>query len=704
MPSPGARTQKKDDMINKTSSYTSANIFPVKLLKSKEIPDRFGKISPIHIQLNPTNVCNLNCSFCSCSNRDKKIELKYEYLQGIMKDAALLGCRAITITGGGEPLLYSKINELIHFLHSLDIQIGLVTNGTMFEKLGFESIQKIRWIRISHTDIRAFDFKYKGYLTKYMFNTEMVDWAFSYVISDKPNLGNIIQVVNYANTKQFTHVRIVSDLLDLKHMPDMDLIKESLNYAGISDDLVIYQGRKEFVKGRKKCLISLLKPVISADAKLYPCCVYKDEIIPVLSNSLIMNKQASKIEIGDLAITPDGIFEIKEKIISEKQTALRITLKNGRSLICSEDHPLFVADNITIKRPYPRKKILSNYTLKIINAIDIKIGDMVPVLYRLPKINNKKIEIAPEFARLLGYYTGDGWCSGTDTGFMFGKKNKHLDDLLYCLDSQGFTYNFYERRTGYQIMAHVKLNKYLKSLGAGDVATEKRVPFIIFNANETIKKEYLKAYIRTDCNIHAPDQKYGGFRLMIATISRCLVSDLFLLLNSLGVEPTLYLSKRAGKGVIENRIVNIKDIYRMRVCGYYNYEKIKECIDVKIYPRSKTSRLALTNPRNDNLMFLPIKNIERIDGGTFYDLKVTGSKFCVGAGSILVHNCGSQYSKDPPPGDYDETMCMGIAVDLYEIYQQQRYFDGSQCDRCYYDDYNSLLNQMIEPVEHEEFL
>ena len=259
--------------MNKTSSYTSANIFPVKLLKSKDVPDRFGKIKPIHIQLNPTNVCNLNCSFCSCSNRDKKIELKYEYLQGIMKDAALLGCRAVTITGGGEPLLYPKINELIHFLYNLNIQIGLVTNGTMFEKLHFESIKKIRWIRISHTDSRVFDFKYAGYLTKYILHTENVDWAFSYVLSDKPNLGNIVQVVNYANKKQFTHVRIVSDLLDLKHTPDMDIIKEALNHAfGVPDDLVIYQGRKEFVKGRKKCLISLLKPVIGADGNLYPCC------------------------------------------------------------------------------------------------------------------------------------------------------------------------------------------------------------------------------------------------------------------------------------------------------------------------------------------------------------------------------------------------------------------------------------------------
>ena len=40
----------------------------------------------------------------------------------------------------------------------------------------------------------------------------------------------------------------------------------------VKDKLVIYQGRKDYVKGHKKCLISLLKPVVSPDGKLYPCC------------------------------------------------------------------------------------------------------------------------------------------------------------------------------------------------------------------------------------------------------------------------------------------------------------------------------------------------------------------------------------------------------------------------------------------------
>ena len=53
--------------ITRKESYTVASAFPVKVAINQEliesiITDRL--ISPIHIQINPTNECNLNCDFC----------------------------------------------------------------------------------------------------------------------------------------------------------------------------------------------------------------------------------------------------------------------------------------------------------------------------------------------------------------------------------------------------------------------------------------------------------------------------------------------------------------------------------------------------------------------------------------------------------------------------------------------------------------
>jgi len=55
--------------MNKKDSYTAADAFPIKVLKNSILQN--GKIKPFHIQLYPTNVCNLNCSFCSCANRNR---------------------------------------------------------------------------------------------------------------------------------------------------------------------------------------------------------------------------------------------------------------------------------------------------------------------------------------------------------------------------------------------------------------------------------------------------------------------------------------------------------------------------------------------------------------------------------------------------------------------------------------------------------
>ena len=52
----------------------------------------------------------------------------------------------------------------------------------------------------------------------------------------------------------------------------MDDIKYLIKQEGIDDSLVIYQGRKEYKHGNKRCLISLMKPNIDAEGNIIPCC------------------------------------------------------------------------------------------------------------------------------------------------------------------------------------------------------------------------------------------------------------------------------------------------------------------------------------------------------------------------------------------------------------------------------------------------
>jgi MoaA/NifB/PqqE/SkfB family radical SAM enzyme len=248
-------------------SYTAANSLPLKIIKDKELLDNLskGRIIPIHAQLNPTNKCYMNCSFCSCKNRDRQLELSLQQITDLIKDLVYLGCKAVTITGGGEPLLYTHIIELIELCIGWNIKIGLVTTAQDLDIIHPDILNQITWIRISCSDeSKLIDFHTETY--------PKVDLAFSYVVTNKFDIDNLIDYILYANQHNFTHIRVVSDLLNLDNILSMDEIKKQVVNRNIDNSLVIYQGRKEYVKGQKNCYISLLKPNIGADGKIYPCC------------------------------------------------------------------------------------------------------------------------------------------------------------------------------------------------------------------------------------------------------------------------------------------------------------------------------------------------------------------------------------------------------------------------------------------------
>jgi len=251
-------------------SYTAASTLPVKLLQNAFVINRIraGYIPPQHVQLNPTNRCNLKCDFCSCSERDKKTEFDLEKLLLVMAQFKKLGCQAVTITGGGEPLLYPDINVLLKTLKDLQIQSGLVTNGTQFDKL--VNYKDIVWCRISSSDDR--EPVWEG-IEDAVRKGPNIDWAFSHVLTSTPDWSRLCRLVSFANKNNFTHIRIVADLLDIDlASAQVKQARSHLYVQGVDDSKVIYQDRAEFVKGRKKCGISLLKPVVGADGGIYPCC------------------------------------------------------------------------------------------------------------------------------------------------------------------------------------------------------------------------------------------------------------------------------------------------------------------------------------------------------------------------------------------------------------------------------------------------
>lgn len=95
-----------------------------------------------------TNVCNLNCSFCPQSNRDKKFMSveDFKIIINKIKDYT----NNIYLHVKGEPLLHPDLKELLEIAKSNNLEVNITTNGRLLkEKIDLINCSKIRQINIS---------------------------------------------------------------------------------------------------------------------------------------------------------------------------------------------------------------------------------------------------------------------------------------------------------------------------------------------------------------------------------------------------------------------------------------------------------------------------------------------------------------------------------------------------------------------------
>lgn len=226
-----------------------------------------NRIIPTHIQINPTNKCPLDCSFCSVKNRNKNLELSISDLKKLTQEFINLGTKAVTITGGGDPLAYESLGEYLGFLYDQGIKSGLVSNGILFKKSDYSFMNKVTWCRISLSD----EYNLLTPKLETVVQNSQTDWSFSYVIKPETRATKVIEAIKFANKNKFTHVRLVDDILNDNPISRIEQLKKEIS-SNVDDSIVIYQGRKSYTKGHKRCLISLLKPNIGPDGNIFACC------------------------------------------------------------------------------------------------------------------------------------------------------------------------------------------------------------------------------------------------------------------------------------------------------------------------------------------------------------------------------------------------------------------------------------------------
>ena len=257
------------------NTFTAVNTYPTKLITHYGAIEGLleGEVRPIHVTLMPTYNCNLNCPFCSCAKADRNVSLPFKTILNALPVMKELGTKAITISGGGEPCCYPELPQLISAIHSFDMEVGLITNGTLLDKLPTLILRRLTWCRVSVADTRSFTEQFNTLLSSVVSFAACVDWGFSYVVTDKPNLPNLLSYVKFAVANRFKHVRVVDDLLHLAQAFDMKRLQAVVEgEIPEANDTMVYLSRKKYVPGCVDCRISLLRPIIGADGEIYPCC------------------------------------------------------------------------------------------------------------------------------------------------------------------------------------------------------------------------------------------------------------------------------------------------------------------------------------------------------------------------------------------------------------------------------------------------
>jgi hypothetical protein len=111
------------------------------------------RVYPIGLEVSPSGVCNASCEFCwyahDAEHGHRKVFLDAGRLAEILAEAADLGVKAVSWTGGGEPSLHPQIGKLVSLTHALGLKQGMFTNALAHPHFDPSLLE---WARVTMTD------------------------------------------------------------------------------------------------------------------------------------------------------------------------------------------------------------------------------------------------------------------------------------------------------------------------------------------------------------------------------------------------------------------------------------------------------------------------------------------------------------------------------------------------------------------------
>jgi len=138
--------------------YTSMKIFHYKDKVDSLPKDDESILAPLHIRIKPINGCNHRCRYCAY--REDSLQLGKDMqvsdsipkakMMEITEDIIDMGVKAVTFSGGGEPLFYPHLEDVLHRLVDSSVKFATLTNGGLLKgKIAELFALHGSWVRVS---------------------------------------------------------------------------------------------------------------------------------------------------------------------------------------------------------------------------------------------------------------------------------------------------------------------------------------------------------------------------------------------------------------------------------------------------------------------------------------------------------------------------------------------------------------------------
>ncbi len=217
--------------------------------------------APFYIRLKPTNVCNHHCAYCTygsggttqkTENRneiDHRDSIPWPKLQEILQDMGHMGVKAITFSGGGEPLCYPQIVEAATLAREQGIELSLISNGQLLSGDRAEAFRTAKWVRISFdSPVKETYCRLRG-LPDSAFDTVTKNIADFAKAKDKDCVLGVNFVISRANADEVYEAARLLRELGCDNVKFAAVVENEPHYhAGIKDHVIeqIHRAQADF--------------------------------------------------------------------------------------------------------------------------------------------------------------------------------------------------------------------------------------------------------------------------------------------------------------------------------------------------------------------------------------------------------------------------------------------------------------------------